>query len=794
MKKNNYPAKISALITTLLIAVVTNTSAQVLENIQQKFNNYVQNTLQEKLFVHTDKDFYMAGELVWFKIYDINAVDNKLMDAGKIAYVEILDADNNPVQQAKIGMDKDTGNGSFYLPVSVNSGRYKFRAYTNWMRNFSPENYFEKNITIVNPLKEITLQTKEPRADYDVQFFPEGGNMVNGLAGKVAYRVVGSDGKGVDFTGAIVNRGNDTILRFKPHKFGIGTFMLKPEASNTYQAVLKFKGNKTITAPLPAVAAQGYVMQLADAGAQLKVTVTTSGSNEGAIYLVAHTRGKIAAAQALSITNGSASFTIDKSKLDEGVSHFTLFNAAQQPVCERLYMKRPTQKLDMEVAVAQPEYTSRKKVDITVLVKNAIKQADLSMAVYRVDSLETANPASIYTYAWLTSELKGNVESPDYYLNENDDEALDNLMLSHGWSKYNWGDILQSSALKFKYLPEYEGHIITGNITDPKTAAPVSGKTVLLTIPGKRLQLYNSQTDADGNFFINTKDLVGQNEIVVQPRLEEDSLLKIQISNPFSQEFSGKKTGPFNLQKELYNSLFTHSLSMQVQNLYLGEKIRQQYMPVIDTTSVFNGVQKVYLLDDYTRFTTMEEVLREYIHEVLVSKYDQRFRFRIVNDDYYMETHQPLVLFDGIPVYNFNKIIAADPLKVRRLEVVPNIYYMGADKEYGLLSFTTYKGDLGGVEIDPNALTIDYEGLQLKREFFSPVYETQQQISDHLPDFRTVLYWSPNLATGENGRATASFYTSDQPGKYIGVIQGLAVDGKMASKEFGFEVKDVLKP
>src|ERR1700743_645734 len=441
MKKNNYLVKVSVLTIALLTTVVSIVSAQVLDDIQSKFNSYAQNTLPEKLYVHTDKDFYLAGELLWFKIYDINAADNKPLDAAKVAYAEILDKDNNPILQAKIAMDKGSGNGSFYLPVSAVSGSYKIRAYTNWMKNFSPDRYFEKNITLVNSLKEIRLQTKEPIPEYDVQFFPEGGSLVNGLTSKIAYRVVGNDGKGVNFTGAIVNKSNDTIARFKPHQFGIGIFMLKPDASNTYRAVLKFKGNRTTIAPLPAIAASGYVMQLTDNGAELKITVNSSAANNGSVYLIAHTRQNIAIAKTLNLTNGEASFLIDKNKLGEGISHITVFNNEKQPVCERLYSKRPGQRLTIDAAPDKPEYTSRKKVDISVLTRNTMERTDMSVAVYRLDSLENSNPESIYTYIWLTSELRGNIESPGYYLNAGDDEALDNLMLTHGWRKYNWDDI-----------------------------------------------------------------------------------------------------------------------------------------------------------------------------------------------------------------------------------------------------------------------------------------------------------------------------------------------------------------
>jgi len=782
-----------ALAASILMLTGTSLYAQGLDEVLAHFRKYTQIVVQEKLYVNTDRTTYMAGELLWFKVYDINAADNKLMDAGKVVYTEILDKDNNPILQGKTAMKASTGDGSFYIPVSVTTGTYKLRAYTNWMKNFSADKYFEKAITIINPLKQLTFQTAVAAPAHDIQFFPEGGNLVNGLTSKVAYRVVGSDGKGVDFYGAIINRNNDTVARFKPHHFGMGTFMLKPDAINGYRAVLKFAGNKTETAALPTIAPNGYALLVADEGAQLKITV--SGTHTGQVYLIAHTRNTIDEAKSIDLNSGQGIVTIDKSKLGEGISYITLFNSERQPVCERLYMKRPTgEKLELSAIASAPEYVSRKKVDVSVAVKNDVSPANISVAVYRVDSLQSADPESIYTNLWLTSELRGNVESPEYYLNGNDDEALDNLMLVHGWSKFNWDEMSPSSVAGFKYLPEYDGHIVTGKLFDPKTQTGVANKRVLLTVPGRRVQLYNAVTGNDGNFFMLTRDFVGTNEIVVQPRLEQDTLLKAQINTSFSDHYSANKLSEFNLPKESYSALSIHNLSMQIQNLYSIEKVRREYMPAIDTTAVFSGLQKEYLLDNYVRFTTMEEVLREITREVIVGKVKDQFRFRILNNDYYMESNQPLMLYDGIPVYNQNKIIAADPLKVRKVDVIPAIYYLGTEKEYGLLSFTTFKGDLGGVEIDPHALVMDYEGMQLKRSFFSPVYETESQISSHLPDARTLLYWSPDITTDASGKANFGFYTSDQSGKYIGVIQGISTSGKAGMQTFNFEVKDRANP
>ncbi len=124
----------------------------------------------------------------------VNGDDNKPLDVSKAAYVEVLDKDQKSVLQAKIALDKGKGNGSLYIPLSFNSGVYRLRAYTNWMKNFDPVYYFEKPITIVNSLKNLNRGAALPR-NYDLQFFPEGGNLVQGIQSKVAFKIVDQIGK-----------------------------------------------------------------------------------------------------------------------------------------------------------------------------------------------------------------------------------------------------------------------------------------------------------------------------------------------------------------------------------------------------------------------------------------------------------------------------------------------------------------------------------------------------------------------------------------------------------------------
>jgi hypothetical protein len=391
----------------------------------------------------------------------------------------------------------------------------------------------------------------------------------------------------------------------------------------------------------------------------------------------------------------------------------------------------------------------------------------------------------------LNAELQGNIESPGYYFanpGTETDEALDNLMLTQGWRRFDWNAVLNNKQRVFNFLPEYNGHIITARVFNAATNKTVGNVVAYLGVPGKRVQLTTAKSDSTGRLLFNMKDFYGAGEVVVQPNTEKDSTYRIEILSPFSEQYLKTQTPAFVLKPAWQNSIEQLSLGMQVQNIYAGNKTKQFINPVTDSSAFYGPPYKTYKLDDFTRFTTMEEVLREYISEVNVVKTRGRFHIKVISDNGFLDG-DPLVLLDGVPVFNIDKVIGIDPLKIRRLEDMHNRYFWQAIDAEGILSFTSYKGDLGGYEIDPHAVVIDYEGLQLERQFYSPVYETEEQKASPVADFRNLLYWSPAAGTGKDGKNHISFYTSDQTGKYIGILQGLTPNGEAGSRVFTFEVK-----
>ncbi|RZL12275.1 MAG: hypothetical protein EOO62_11400, partial [Hymenobacter sp.] len=202
-------------------------------SLGQRLRHYNRQALTEQLFLHLDRPAYVAGEALWFKAYAVDGTYHRPLGMSKVAYVEVLDADQRPVLQAKVALVHAMGQGSLELPAELATGRYVVRAYTNWMKNAGPDFYFQQPITVVNTAASSAAVVPPAQASpaYDVQFFPEGGQLVQNLPGRVAFKVTDQYGRSVAATGTVADARGTALATFQTLKFGMGSFLLTPAAA-----------------------------------------------------------------------------------------------------------------------------------------------------------------------------------------------------------------------------------------------------------------------------------------------------------------------------------------------------------------------------------------------------------------------------------------------------------------------------------------------------------------------------------------------------------------------------------
>jgi hypothetical protein len=536
-------------------------------------------------------------------------------------------------------------------------------------------------------------------------------------------------------------------------------------------------------------------MSLAKQGdGQIMVTVRVSpGQDAGSVFLFVHGSKSTLPLKTVTLTNDRAEFLINPSELEDGISQFTVFNKMNQPVCERLYFKYPEKKLTIS-ATAGPEYGVRQKIDVDLSISEGSGKpaaANLSMAVYRLDSLEGVDENNIRNYLYLTSEL-GLFESPDYYFQgdgKDREEDMENLLLTHGWRRFNWKNIIPLNPLSIEFAPEYNAHIIHGVVVNSKSGTPTPLVDAYISVPSSRAQFRQTTSDEKGRVKFEAYDFYGSQELIVQTN-PRDSIYHIDIDNPFSQKFSAYTPTDFLLPSKNSPTLNDAHIHEQVQKLYDGAKLSQFDKQYVDTNPFYIVPDEKYLLDDYARFQTMEEVLREYVHSLNVVRRKNNFQIYLFNrPEDVVFTDEPLILIDGVPFFYTNELIQQDPLKIKRLDLINRQYALGYHTYEGIINLTTYHGDLDGIVLNPHAVVLDYPGIPEKREFFAPQYTTEEQINSRMPDYRTLLYWSPEISFDTEQKKQISFYSSDLPGKYVLVVQGLSKQGVPGTQEIYFTVK-----
>ncbi len=730
----------------------------------------------EKLFVHLSRTDLITGELLWFSVFQADRQHHRPLDLSKVVYVELLGSGGVPVLQSKVFIEGGSGYGSFYLPASLQTGSYLFRAYTSWMKNTDPAFWFTQPVKVLNTLRPAeNFPMPEILQAPSLEFFPEGGQLVEGLTSRVAFHSTDRYGSGIDIKGWVLD-GKDTVARFKTIRHGLGSFSFRPIAGRVYNAQFRDSRGKVHPTSLPSVDPRGLVLTVRDTTAgKVSIGLQSKGAGES-VRVVVHTRQQVGYSGKTWIASGSAKLVADAAAFPAGISHITVFNDAGQPLAERLVFRRPA---DAVVAVNpnQKAYNVRSRAQLTFSPATAATR--YSISVFRADSIAPA--ADIVSHLLLTSDLKGAIESPAFYFSDDplSQPLADLLMLTHGWRRFSWSDVTAGRKPVISFLPELNGHLIQGTLLD-SAERPVPGKTVFMSSPSRIIRLFTAQSDAEGKvrFDISARDLGGR--VIVQPDLARDSLLHLRMDDPFSAKAVSWKPVPVITHGTMAAGLVERNVAMQVQDAFHEDETYFNYPAgELDSIPFYGRPTESYDLDDYVRFSEMEEVMREFVKGVWVRK--KRDRFRMVVTDGLRNlsfSDNPLTLLDGVPVPDINRLFSVDPAKIDRIDVLSRRYFLGPLKCSGIVSLTSYAGDLAGMQPDPRSVVIDYSSLEKQRQFHSPQYATVLSRESRIPDRRHLVLFNPDVRAAKGEKAIVEFFTSDVEGRFQVVVEGLSETGQ----------------
>ena len=751
------------------------------------------NGAYEKIYVHTDKEFYMPGEIMWFKVYVVDALSLRPSDISHVAYIDVLNGDNASVLQTKVelGVSK-ANNGSLYIPNDMPSGIYRVTAYTHLMKNLGPESFYTKQITLQNPfLDGDQIVREEGIRDHVLRLYPESGVLLDGVATRIGYKLVGNNGKGTRFEALVLENDSVEVARVTANQYGMGSFSFTPKLGKQYTMRAAVERGDTVNASFPAIEKEGYLFNvLNNEKSRLDIAISASQNyaNKSVSLQVRSQEHIICTIDAHLDDESKATAFIEKVLLPDGVICLTLLDDHDHPVAERLVFQYPERRLD--IATSLNTETINKRDGIELFIKSSVggrpTASDLSVSVYKVHPLQGLPTDDIRSYLWLQSEVSGHIEDIEYYFSDTEQNQLerdmDNMLLTQGWRKIN---------LKYDegYIVEYKSHRITLRYTDKVSDRPLVGEQVFLSVPGKHNKLYLGETDSNGIAMFNVKGIYGTTQLATTLASNQES--NVELLSPFYTSHLLIDTAKYEKNFAAFKTdILRHSINVQVENAYLKRQRAQYLAPKVDTIPFYGSADKTYWLDDYTRFVVMEEVLREYVPEISVRKRQTDFGLRVLdrlNRVYFMTN--PLMILDGVPLLNANEIMYYDPLKVEKMDIVNTKYFHGSLTYDGVVSFSTYNGVLEGFELNPSTTLLNYEGLQYEREFYTPVYDTKEQRESRMPDMRNVLLWKPNLKLDDTGETVLIINTSDLSGDYAIVVQGLDDQGNVGNRITRFTVR-----
>lgn len=343
------------------------------------------------------------------------------------------------------------------------------------------------------------------------------------------------------------------------------------------------------------------------------------------------------------------------------------------------------------------------------------------------------------------------------------------------------------------FIPELEGHLISGRIKDRITGEPLRNQNISLSFVGKSALCQFTKTNEEGVFHFNTSES-GILEIVVQTIPGIFKEYYVELDSPFTTESKKYKLGDF---------IIDTSRLVQINNLIICTQINNMYEPYIqkiykeksirDKNDFFGKPENTILLSKYIEFASLGEAIKEIIPGVNVVKKDGKVNFKLFYP-YQSQPYgnNPLVLVDGVPVYDFEKVLSIKPRDLEKVDVFITRYYISDIALDGILHFVSKKGNLGMIDLGESVYRLEYEFPQDPEIFYSPDYSNPALLNSHIPDFRNTLYWNPGLQTDNNGKAFAEFYSSDEYGEYFVIVEGMTVDGRKGSERISFNITGII--
>ncbi|MBN2777678.1 MAG: TonB-dependent receptor plug domain-containing protein [Bacteroidales bacterium] len=788
-----------------------------LNTYAQSFDDYLEKHQPapiQKLYLHTDRQFYFLGDTLWYAAYLVDGTSNIPAEGNSNLYVELINNMGEVVRHSIFTMLNGFGQG--YLPIdrnNFNEGYYILRSYNDYLKNFGEDCFFYKTLKISN--SKISSDSADQsvslseQSEVSIDFYPEGGFLLSGQVNQVAFKVSGLKVEEKKVSGTIFDENNKEISRFSTLYKDMGKLFFTADPNRGYN--VKLDGFPDREWNLPEIHNEGakIVATLVDSAfVNLSIMHTESYADKNFYVAVLH-RG-----QGLLLIN------VDSEKLDkmirlsndyfgDGINRVILLNQDFEPVSERLIFRDKKENVSLNLTLNKDSFRTREEVAIHIAASDELaynENAALSIVVVNDNALNAKGiTQNIKSYLLIDSELKGQITDPvDYFVNKEKISAnlkLDLLMLTQGWSNYIWNDLENKKA---EIDSTDFGLTIRGKLIDSKKRNPITNSDVFLRLISKtQSDLLFSSTNNQGEFEFQNLFFTDSATCYIQGnnskgKLNASAELQPVINSPMLNKLRLNSLNQFeDIPLSLYHLNYKKEQALDDFDPDRNTRVLKDIDVIGKAGKGDDGHYRIYNNPSVSLTITKQDLGYKGVFDYLQGRAPgvQVVGGRVIIHGFSSfggsgvgnAANEPLYLLDGIAI-DKSMVSAIKMSSIDKIEVLKGneAAMFGTRGSTGVISILSKSG--GYVDLNSKEVLEGFSqkimGYAPYREFYSPRY-TSENLRSTTPDYRITLYWNPYVPLVD-GKASFAFFTCDDLSEYTIFIEGITLNGRtcLASKQF----------
>ncbi|TCK67681.1 hypothetical protein DFQ05_1460 [Winogradskyella wandonensis] len=791
----NFISKINKVIFFLFIVNVTLPSDFYAQNLKSEriLNSFQENfkNPREISYVHINKSIYIKGEMLGLTAYVFDKASTTLSTNSTNLYCTIEDKNGNRIKEDLLMLVKGITNNSIEIDSSFTTGTYVIKAYTNWMRNFDEQNYFVSSFKVIDP--EITKEAITTNSDLapEIQVLPEGGHAIYDTFNTFGIIAKDQFGQGLSLLKAsIVENDKDTISTLSLNQFGIGKVLFKPKKGNNYKAVV-FKDRTPFTTPIENIKKTGIGISVKQMRDKTLISVYKNNATKDRFYKVVLHNGKEINILDFKIddkTNKDVKL-IDNDLLYSGINIITVFDQNNSPLLERLIFSYN----DINLNSARVSYLNKQNND-SISVRLKLKDIDinklnsLSISILPSDTKSYYHDNNILSYTLLQPYLNGHIENPRYYfsdINEKTKYDLDLLLITQGWSSYDWDRILNNFE-KPIYLFE-QGISFKAKINDKKTneyfISPLkNSKSFIVNLENNDEEfgaqaLFPEENDKLSIYGLNRKGKPIKPNLYITFSPSTIPELDIEINKNLFLKNVVIKTNLY----ESSNFKISDDVEQLDEVIIKGKKKElTKYEKLKNASSSRVIVFDKLMRRDYPDFATWISAQGFNVVQDLgrLSIFNQR------RNTLSTAPTSPMIILDGVQLLDTNVLANFRMDTIEYVEIDRNAFVMGMRGNFGIIKIKTNPRliieDNTNNNFSTNTTTVKFPlTFSRNKKFYTPKY--QYYDSSFFKEYG-VIDWLPEITPSLNGEFELRFTTPSKSGITL-FIEGITNNNEFVSQK-----------